>query len=295
MNSKLPKVMVLRGLPWSGKSSRAKQYLKENPKTVRLNKDLARDQYFDGKHTKEREKFVIAQRNSALSNAILAGYNVIVDDTNFHDSHIKAITAIASWISPNIDIEVVDFHAWPELCKRRNKLRFKSVPDHAIERMYEQNKDTFNFIEGEDYMYVPDKSLPPAAIFDIDGTIARMEWRSPYDYSKVSEDSLIEQTKHILNWLRLEGYKIILLTGREWTYQCTADTEERLEKHNINYDLLLFREESDTRKDSIIKRELFDTISYKYNIEMVVDDRLQMAEMRRSIGLRCYQCDRGNF
>ena len=56
------------------------------------------------------------------------------------------------------------------------------------------------------------------------------------------------------------------------------------------------RKTGDFRKDSIVKKELFDeNVRGKYNIEFVLDDRNQVVEMWRSIGLVCLQVADGNF
>lgn len=56
------------------------------------------------------------------------------------------------------------------------------------------------------------------------------------------------------------------------------------------------RPEGDIRKDSIVKRELFEKyVRPYYNIEFVLDDRNQVVEMWRSLGLKCLQVAEGDF
>jgi hypothetical protein len=56
------------------------------------------------------------------------------------------------------------------------------------------------------------------------------------------------------------------------------------------------RETGDRRKDSIIKKEIFDRhIRDVYNIEFVLDDRNQVVELWRSLGLTCLQVADGDF
>ena len=56
------------------------------------------------------------------------------------------------------------------------------------------------------------------------------------------------------------------------------------------------RTPKDNRKDCIIKRELFDAhIKGKYYIDFVLDDRNQMVDLWRSMGLTCLQVADGNF
>ena len=44
-----------------------------------------------------------------------------------------------------------------------------------------------------------------AYIFDIDGTLAYMNGRSPYDFTRVGEDGVYEDVKEILDELRFSG------------------------------------------------------------------------------------------
>lgn len=49
-------------------------------------------------------------------------------------------------------------------------------------------------------------------------------------------------------------------------------------------------------KDSVIKRRLYEEhIKGTYNVAYVIDDRNQVVEMWRSLGLRCLQVANGDF
>ena len=138
-----------------------------------------------------------------------------------------------------------------------------------------------------------DKSLPKAIIVDIDGTLAHMKDRSPFDWDRVGEDDCDETIKDIVNSYDNIGH-VIVMSGRDGS--CRAITEQWLNDNNIKYDLLLMRAENDNRKDVIIKKELFDNhIKDKYYIDYILDDRLQTVNMWRSIGLKCLQVQDGNF
>jgi hypothetical protein len=53
---------------------------------------------------------------------------------------------------------------------------------------------------------------------------------------------------------------------------------------------------ADMRKDAVIKQELFDKyVAGKYNVLFVLDDRNQVVDFWRSIGLTCFQVNYGNF
>ena len=68
-----------------------------------------------------------------------------------------------------------------------------------------------------------------------------------------------------------------------------------LVKYIKDCDKLLMRKNNDNRKDSIIKLELFKEICNDYNIVCAIDDRQQVVDLWRSIGLRCLQVAPGNF
>jgi hypothetical protein len=59
---------------------------------------------------------------------------------------------------------------------------------------------------------------------------------------------------------------------------------------------LLMRAEYDMRKDSIVKEEIYrQEILGRYNVWMVLDDRDQVVEMWRLLGLRTLQVAPGAF
>ena len=63
-----------------------------------------------------------------------------------------------------------------------------------------------------------------------------------------------------------------------------------------DYEFLLMRRENDFRKDNIVKQEIYENhIKDKYNVLMIYDDRDQVVNMWRSLGLKVYQVNRGDF
>lgn len=51
-------LIFLKGLPASGKSTWAKEYVRSHKKALRVNKDDLRAMCHDSIHTKEREEFI---------------------------------------------------------------------------------------------------------------------------------------------------------------------------------------------------------------------------------------------
>jgi hypothetical protein len=85
------------------------------------------------------------------------------------------------------------------------------------------------------------------------------------------------------------------MSGR--TDACREATEEWLRVHvGVPWEALHMRPAGDMRKDSVVKRELFDRhVRDHYDVRRVYDDRSQVVEAWRSIGLTCLQVADGDF
>jgi len=66
--------------------------------------------------------------------------------------------------------------------------------------------------------------------------------------------------------------------------------QDWLYKHSLPIDLLIMREGGDQRIDSTVKQEMyFEQIEPYFNVLLVVDDRQQVVDMWRDLGLRVLQ------
>jgi hypothetical protein len=112
--------------------------------------------------------------------------------------------------------------------------------------------------------------------------------RSPFEWTKVGQDDIDEVVKSAVETFGFElGYYVIILSGRDGV--CQPETETWLQDHNFSYHKLLMRSEGDMRKDSIVKRELFDKhIRDKYNVVAVFDDRPQVVRTWHLLGLKVF-------
>lgn len=93
--------------------------------------------------------------------------------------------------------------------------------------------------------------------------------------------------------------RVIFLSGRD--EECRDLTEAWLREHVVERRLmsdyeLHMRPAGDRRRDSIVKAELFDRhVRDQYRVLVVLDDRKQVVEMWRSLGLTCLQVAEGDF
>lgn len=298
------KVIMTRGLPASGKSTWAKQFIKDNKGWKRINKDDLRAMIDDGVWSKENETIIVDARNSLLRTFLNAGYSVIIDDTNIQDVHINKVFHLVACEYPDVEFEVMDFDTDKKECLRRDKLRDAKVGPVVINSMASQlekvDKDGWKFLVGNKLPKVTHEEvdgLPYAIIVDIDGTLAKMNGRGAFDWHRVDEDDLKDAVAQFVRMTRSTGfeYDTIIMSGRSDESQ--AKTEKWLLDNGITYDMLLMRKAGDHRPDYIIKSELFrEHVLGKYNIIAVFDDRDQVVHMwRKHHGLTVFQVDYGNF
>lgn len=268
-------VIVTRGLPASGKSTWSKSIIDKNPNSYkRINKDDLRAMLDNDKHSTDMEKFIIKVRDSLILLALQEGKHVIVDDTNLADKHIERIKQL---INGKAQLIIKDFTDVPlETCIKQDLKRNKSVGEKVIRDLYNQY---LRKIE----VYNEDKNLPKAIIVDVDGTLAIMNNRSPFDWNKVGEDLCNETIKNIVN--NYNGDKVIIMSGRDSV--CRDLTIQWLKVNNIKFDEIFMREQGNTEKDSIVKRRLFEqNVRGKYYVQYVLDDRISVCRGWFEMGLQ---------
>lgn len=279
----MKKVFFTKGLPASGKSTWAKELINKNPNVYkRINKDDLRAMLDNSKHSTDSEKFILKVRDLLILEALENGKHVIVDDTNLAEKHQARIEQL---IKGKAELVVVDFtDVSLEECIERDIKRVNSVGEKVI-------KDMYNKYLNKKETYTEDKNLPKAIIVDIDGTLAIMNNRTPFEWLKVKQDLVNQAIKSIVNKYE---HTIIIFSGRDGV--CYELTKEWLIENGIRFNFLHLREQGNFEKDSIIKRKLFEEhIRGKFYIEYVLDDRNQVVEMWRNIGLTCLQVAEGNF
>lgn len=133
-----------------------------------------------------------------------------------------------------------------------------------------------------------------AIICDIDGTLADMGTRKPFDFENVDRDQVKHATAEAVRVFYDAGYRIILFSGREDSSK--PKTVTWLKANDIPYHQLHMRKAKDFRKDAVIKKELYEKhVKNKYQVLLVLDDRDQVVKMWRELGLTCFQVEYGDF
>jgi predicted kinase len=204
----VPKVILLKGLPASGKSTWAREQVRRFPgRYKRINKDDLRDMLDDGEWSEENEKFIVKARNRLILAALAAGKDVIVDDTNLNPEHERAVRKL---VEGRAEVEVRAFDVSLEEAIRRDHERARSVGEHVIRDMHER------WLGTPLEQPPPGAEVPPAIICDLDGTLALLGERSPYDATSADRDLPNEPViRVLLAAVAYEGARVFSSPARE--------------------------------------------------------------------------------
>ena len=290
----MKQLIMTLGLPGCGKSTWARETMAAKPGAYkRVTKDLLRECLDCGRWSHDNERFLIEVRDYIVGAALNAGKHVIVDDTNLAPKHQERLRQLAKQYGAAFEIK--DFTDVPiEVCIERDLKRPASVGESVIRKMYR------DYLTPKPVPIPHDLLLPDCIIVDIDGTVARMTGRSPYDYSRVNEDvPNIPVCRIVHNELQSGEARVLFVSGRK--AECRSATESWLNTefgapgYTISESLFM-RADGDDRDDRIIKREIYEReIKGKYNVRYVLDDRNRTVAGWRSLGLTCFQVADGDF
>ncbi len=133
--------------------------------------------------------------------------------------------------------------------------------------------------------------MKQAIICDLDGTLALLDGRHPYDPETVANDRLNEPVAFILKRVDKPTF---LVSGRYEKYR--LETVGWLKKHGIKYQALFMRANEDAGADTDLKKYYYERFfKGKYEIVFVLDDRNKVVKMWRDLGLVCLQVAEGDF
>ena len=254
--------------------------------------------------SRKLESTVRSTRERMISDLAIAGADVVIDNTHLNPKTMTETISFCEGIG--YVVELVDFrHVSLEECLRRDALRegHTQVGEKVILDMF--NKFLKTPADRDLPAWVP-SNLPDCIIVDIDGTLAKMKDRGPYEETKVYQDVV---RKHVLFTILCmmnsnPELKVFVFSGRSEkalnpTVKWLNDKCGLGVVNHKNSDLifdneieLYMRKEGDRRRDSIIKKELFDLyVKERYNVIVVFDDRPQVIrECWTALNLPIFNC-----
>lgn len=288
----MPKLTLTIGASASGKTTWADEYINSHPNTVNINRDDVRFELFTGgvrdwnlyKFTKKRERDVTDSCEHKALKCVEGGMDIIISDTNLNPSVRENWREFAE--GHEYDYEEKLFPCeWSELVKRNNQ-RQGGISQNILWSQYKRYMQQFGVIgELPVIAYKHNDKLPDTLIVDIDGTVADMTGvRKPFDWDKVGMDNPRQEVIEMIIGLANYTGNIIFMSGRDGS--CYYDTLDWIERHvmqsctkHIKWDLIM-REMGDSRKDWIVKYELYmANVHDKYNVSAVFDDRAQVLRL----------------
>lgn len=280
-------VVITIGLPASGKSQLARKLAAASEGTIReVTKDELRELEQAPQGRRAKERWVVAQRDRNVLEALQDEASIIVHDTNFNPAHARQLGRIAD--AAGVRKVALDFTSVSvDECVRRDARRSQHVGSEVIWRMWQE------------HLYTPpagssESHLPRAVMVDIDGTLARMTGRGPYDWERVGEDQPIAHIVELVRELAHGGSQIVYMSGRD--EQCREQTTQWLDKHVGVSGPLFMRAAGDGRKDSIVKLELYRAhVEGRWKVRFVLDDRDSVVLAWRCAGLPVLQVEYGTF
>jgi len=139
-------------------------------------------------------------------------------------------------------------------------------------------------------------------ICDLDGTLCDVQHRVEHAdrgdfkafHAALIHDKPFSHIKEMLELYNCAEFEIIYLTGRpvDWMER----TEYWLKEHGLNFHTeLLMRPSYDSRPDPEFKQDVYCNMLAEKDISFVLEDRLSVVQMWRSIGVPCLHVDVGDF
>ena len=293
----MSKLVIMRGLPGSGKSTWAKAWVNEDPiNRVRLNWDDMRNMM--GPYwVPERENTGVLKelREKFLKHMMERNWDIVCDNMNLNPKEIEFYENIVKEFNEDghpYTIEFKDFFIPVEECIRRDAMRANPIGEKTIKSLFHKYMP---LIVGNEHRkkiesqptYRADK--PNCIIVDMDGTLAfNLSGRSFFDdIDMIKYDTPLLATVSILRAMKMTGTcNIFIVTGR--SEKSREATEVWLAENNIPFDKVFMREDGDYSHSQDFKQKVYeDNIKNNYNVLFVLDDDTKCMKMYQEQGLIC--------
>lgn len=289
------KVLILQGIPASGKSTFAKALVADSQGLwKRLNKDDMRAMLDDSVHSKENESFVEQLRDMMLFEALKSGKNVVIDDTNLWERPVERVKKVVEQFQKThrtkVEIEMKTFEVDLGTCIERDSQRENSVGAAVVSKLYRQH------ILSKENLYTysdKDESLPPTLVCELDHVIAIPSERGLQDIFLCENDLVHQPIKELLDIYRAANYKIVLLTQRSENYR--RQTQNWLYYNRIEFDELLMYPlgiKGNRYKIEVYEKEL----APKYQVKLALETQQEAIDLwRLELGIPCVQVGYGDL
>lgn len=231
------------------------------------------------KFNNKNEKRVSSIIDQLAYDAVVENKSIIVSDTNLSTKTRNKWKAFAEKYGYKYSEKAFPIE-WEE-ARKRNQQREGGISESVLWTQYLRMNE---YLGRRTYQGTPNK--PNAVIVDIDGTVACMKGiRKPFEWDKVGEDKPRLFVINMLEGLMDQGITPVFLSGRDGC--CQKDTYDWIYRNIMDTDFHLFmRELNDSRKDKIVKEEIFwKYVANNFNVVGAIDDRSSVLQLWRELGI----------
>ena len=286
-------IILTVGCSGSGKTYWAENLVKDSRNWVNVNRDDVRFNIFN-EGVRDWTKYIFNNKNEKrvtkvckdlVDTAYGEGCNIIISDTNLNS---KIRDKWEEWSNAHgYNYSEKSFPCdWGTL-EERNNQRLGGINTTILRSQYLRMNQYLGRPK-----YIPDLSKSEAVLIDIDGTVADMEGiRKPYEWDKVHLDKPRTEIISMIHGLLENNYIPIFLSGRD---SCCSEATYDWIMENIMYWYLpqnggfhlFMRSKGDTRKDHIVKEEIFwKYIDKNFNVVSAIDDRNSIIRLWEELGI----------
>ena len=142
------KLIILKGVPASGKSTFAREYVKGRKDIIIVNRDSIRVMCGDY-WLPEREDYITSAENFMVEKGLEKGYTVMVDATNLNPKTMRKWRAVAE--IHGVELETKEFKISVEEALKRDNERERKVGEKVILEFFEKYyfDEFFQWCNGE--------------------------------------------------------------------------------------------------------------------------------------------------
>lgn len=272
------KAVLTVGISCSGKSTYAAKLVEHgfreiNRDWIRFNIVKPGEDWRTYKFNSKNEDEVTKIQGQMIMESWESGEDIVISDTNLAEGRRDALIQKLEDLGYDVDVEVLTVPLVEAY--KRDTYRLNGVGRDVIYRQHLQ----MNEIVGRP-VYKPNPELQDAIIVDVDGTIAEMHDRGPFEWEKVGQDKPRDFILDMVADFSKRGKTILIVSGR--SDECNHETRTWLNENLgvFGWDELHMRAAGDFRKDDAVKEEIFWTkLADRYNIQAVIDDRPQVVRL----------------
>lgn len=284
----MKELILTIGASCSGKTTWSEEFIRNRSDWVNLNRDDVRFNIFTHrkrdwakyKFNSKNEKRVSSVIDQLAYDAVVENKNIICSDTNLSPKTRNKWKTFAEKYGYKYSEKAFPIE-WEE-ARKRNQQREGGVSESVLWTQYLRMNE---YLGRRTYQGTPNK--PNAVIIDIDGTVACMKGiRKPFEWGKVGKDKPRYFVIDMVRGLMDQGITPVFLSGRDGC--CKEDTYKWVREYIMEDEpfYLFMRETNDSRKDKVVKEEIFwKYVANNFNVVGAIDDRSSVLQLWRELGI----------